>query len=171
MRLGPTIIIHATLALSLTGCSKVDKADNPPLLGQWQIEGQLISASLDGRALDEAEGKVLGLKRLNHSPEALGCMEPDLSRTETVLSTLPDKFKNECEMSGYDGSQEQFSATIKCQPKAPIKDASILIDGQAAADNASIRNAISIGIEESPGSTSRIEIVQRIKWTRLGDCS
>lgn len=170
MHIGP-MLASAALMLGLTACSKTDKVDNPPLLGKWQIEGQLISATLDGMALDETEAKMLGLKRLNHSAEALGCMEPDLGNAQTVLSTLPDKFKNECEMSGYDGSNEQFSAMVTCKPKAPIKDASIQIDGQAMADNASIRNAISIGIEESSGSTSRVNIVQRIKWTRLGDCT
>lgn len=165
-----TVVLGCLFITSLAACSKTDKAENPPTLGEWQIEGQLISASLNGAALNEEEGQMLGLQRLNRAPEPLGCMEPDLSKAETIVSTLPDKFKNGCAMSDFYGDAGQFSATVSCQPDAPLKDASIHIDGMAEANAASVRNAVSIGIDEGNGSTSRIEIVQRIKWTRLDDC-
>ena len=159
------------LALSLAGCTKTDKPDNPPLLGQWQIEAQLVSSTVDNVALEDEEIKLLGLDGINKPKESLGCTEPNLGKAENVVRTLPGKFKKMCTVRNFDGDQKQFIASVSCTPSPPIKDMTVSMSGQSTADNVTLRNAISIGIMETEHSTSRAEIVQRITWTRLGDCT
>lgn len=166
-----TPISLCLLALCVSACGpREDIADNPPKRGQWQIEAKLISATIDNVSIDDEETEMLGLNGINRPIETLGCTEPDISKAKKIHAMLPGKLGKTCTAKSFDGNKEQFTATLSCDTPEPIKDAFIRMEGRASEKEMTVRNAVSIGLMDDGGSTNRIDIVQRIIWTRTGDC-
>ena len=162
----------AVLAMgaSLASCGAgVDDPDNLPQLGEWQETTSLMSASVDGAAIDPSQ-LPKGMPKLGTKS---ACGEPKIRTNEEFLEAVDAKILKKCKLTPLTKTGAQTSISGTCaSPKVNGMDTEMAVDLRAIETESSMTIDFSgdIYVFAADGGTSTMAVEYRTDFKRLGDC-
>lgn len=162
----------AVLAMGagLASCGPgVDDPENLPQMGNWQETTSLVSASVDGAAIDPSK-LPKGMPKLGSKS---ACGEPTVRTNEEFLKIVNAKILKNCKLTPLTKTGTQASLSGSCVgPKVKGMDTEMAIDLRSIETENSMTIDFSgeIYVFAADGGTSTMAVEYQRDFKRLGDC-